>query len=224
MEFPSLFDFIPEPEPAPKARPAREPEEEKEGEASGATALVPVAGPLNPVREVIQDIEVLRRVLDERGDQPLTMLGEELLSQGYINVEQLERAIRIQQKHGGKTRIGEILVSTGAITQELLDFILARRLGVPSVNLRRLKISSSAVRLVPKILASKYTLMPCLIHRNQIVVAMENPMDQNALKALRFACERHILTVKASRLDIEWAIPQYYKDIRNYKGPADQWL
>ena len=219
MEFPPLFDPSPEPEVAKPRKPSgREDAQEKPG-----TTLATVSGPLSPVKEIIRDVEVLKNALDRRSHPTFSMIGEDLLALGYITPEQLDRALRIQVKHGGKQRMGEILVSTGAVTRDQIDFVLARRLGVPAVDLRHFKVSPAAVRMVPKVLASKFTLMPCMIHRNQIVVAMENPMDQNALKALRFACERHILTVMATKADIEWAIPQYYKDVRNYKGPADHW-
>ena len=216
MEFPALFDFEPEqpPEEKPAAVEAPAPQ----------TALAVVTEPVAPVVEVIRDVDVLKETLDKRASQPVPLIGEDLVSNGFVTREQLEKAVEVQQRFGSvKPRIGEILVSTGLIEQKDLDFILARRLGVPSVDLRHLKISSAALGLVPKALCRQFELMPCIIHRNQIVVAMANPMDQNALKALRFACERHVLAVMAPKEDIEWAIPHYYKDVRNYKGPSDGW-
>lgn len=216
MEFPALFEEPPVSEATPDT--ARKPEET----APPTTALAVFSRPALPVLEIIQDAGVLRNVLDKLTRHPISMIGEELLSGGFITPAQLEQAIRIQA--GSKLRIGEILVSTGAVDQDTIDFILARRLGVPSVDLRKLEIAPEAISLVPKLLASMHTLMPCLIHRNHLVVAMENPMDQNALKALRFACGKHVLAVLAPREDIEWAIGQRYKELRKDQSPLDHWI
>lgn len=205
IEFPELIDDIPASESNIVQKKGKSIDEDD------PQAFVPQPP------EPIKDVEVLKRVLDLRFNQPIPRIGELLLADGVINRKQFENALLRQQQYGAtKPRFGEILVSSGAVKQNTLDSVLARRLGVPLVDLRHLKISPPAVSVIPRFLSSRYVLMPCLIHSNQIVVAMQNPMDQNALNALRFACERHILTVMAPREDIEWAISQHYKELRKH--------
>lgn len=216
MEFPDLFDDPPEPEKPKKAQ-------KKAEEPILTTAVTVTSGPLPPVKEIIRDLEVLKNTLDKQTRHPISMLGEELLSEGFITAPQLEKAIRIQEKLKG-SRLGEVLVSIGAVSQETVDFILARRLGVPTVDLRRMTVDPDALRQVPILLAKKHVLLPCLIHNSNLVVAMENPMDLSAPMALRFVCGRHILAVMAPRADIEWAIDQRYKELRRERIQVTHWV
>ncbi|NNM83525.1 MAG: hypothetical protein HKL98_13120 [Burkholderiales bacterium] len=194
-----LLDFPGMPQPGivpPEETPAHPPEPEAPPQAPGG----------------IHDPDLLKQMLDHQSPSPISQIGEDLIAHGLVKEEHLQKALQIQKRYGAiKPRIGEILVSTGLVDQKDLNFILAKRLGVPAVDLRNLRIPQSVVGLVPMELCQRFTLMPCLIHRNQIVVAMQDPMDQNALKALRFACERHILAVMAPKDDIEWAINEYYQ-------------
>ncbi len=174
------------------------------------------SGPEAPLRTPggIHDSDLLKQMLDHPSPSPISQIGEDMIAHGLVKEEHLQKALQIQKRYGSiKPRIGEILVSTGLVDQKDLNFILAKRLGVPAVDLRNLRIPQSVIGLVPMELCQRFTLMPCLIHRNQVVIAMQDPMDQNALKALRFACERHILAVMAPKDDIEWAINHYYQKV-----------
>lgn len=205
MEFPLLFE---EPEPVEIEPPAPE---TIEAPKTPGTALAVISGPIAPIREIIEDSSVLKSVLDN--PHPIALLGDDLVAGGHVTREQLEQAIRVQAHSGGK-RIGEILVAAGAVDQETVDFVLARRLGMPAVDLRKLDIDPDAQALVTKLQARKHTIMPCLIHRNRLVVAMENPLDHGALKPLEFVCGKHVLGVLAPREDIEWAIERHYREVR----------
>lgn len=72
----------------------------------------------------ILDDEIL---LAEPGDEerPVPRLGQYLLDYQFITGEQLKHALLVQRSsigHGQPRRIGDILLSTGAITAERLDF------------------------------------------------------------------------------------------------------
>lgn len=163
--------------------------------------------------KIISDADSLRQVLDRRTREPIAMLGEQLLSEGLITRDQLERAIRIQRESKDK-RIGEILVEAGAVASNAVDSALSARLGVPRVDLRQLQIEAEAVRLVPNLTARRLVLMPCFLHRGHMVVAMSNPLDHDALQALRFASGKYATSVYAEREEVEWAIDRYYKELK----------
>ncbi len=216
MEFPVLFD-----EPESDDQPGA-PEVSAQPEPSiPGTGLVVLSAPPAPVIEVISDADALRKALDK--PHPIAMLGNELISQGFITREQLDKAVLIQSGDR-KRRIGEILVETGAVSREIVDFALARRLGMPAVDLHKLDIDRDAVRLIPKILARKHMLMPCMIHRKRLVAAIENPTNHASLKPIEFACGMHVLGVLAPKKDIEWAIDHCYRNERKDKSPMDYWV
>jgi len=61
-------------------------------------------------------------------------LGELLVRENLISVQQLRKAQEDQQRHG--TRIGASLIKTGAIEESKLTDFLAKQYGVPAINLK----------------------------------------------------------------------------------------
>ncbi len=166
-----------------------------------------------PSGEIVRDADTLKQALDRQSSQPIALLGEQLVSQGLITREQLEKAISIQSASREK-RIGEILVEAGAVDGDAIDAVLAIKLGVPKVDLRSLKIDPEALKLVPNLVARRLVLMPCFLHRGQMVAAMKNPLDQEVLQQLRFTTGKRAFPVSADREAIEWAIDRYYRELR----------
>ena len=74
-------------------------------------------------------------------------LGEFLVGDDPVSPEQLDYALDFQAVHGGT--LGQILVRLGFATQEQVTSALARKYGVPSVDLERLRLSRAVCRLLP---------------------------------------------------------------------------
>jgi len=85
-------------------------------------------------------------------------LGELLVRENLISVQQLRKAQEEQQKTG--TRIGSALVKTGAIEESKLTDFLSRQYGVPAINLRDFDIDPDILKLVPKEVAEKHLVIP----------------------------------------------------------------
>lgn len=166
-----------------------------------------------PAGEIVSDADALKQALDRQSSQPIALLGEQLVFQGLITRGQLEKAISIQSSSREK-RIGEILVEAGAVDGDAIDAVLAIKLGVPKVDLRSLQIDPEALKLVPNLVARRLVLMPCFLHRGQMVAAMQNPLDQEVLQQLRFTTGKRAFPVSADREAIEWAIDRYYRELR----------
>jgi type II secretory ATPase GspE/PulE/Tfp pilus assembly ATPase PilB-like protein len=88
--------------------------------------------------------------------------------------------------------------------------VLARKLGIPVVNLARFKIDPNAIRLVDGAFAHAHRLIP--IHRSAagLVIATDNPLDHAAIEGLRFRTQQTIIPVLANRREIESALETYY--------------
>ncbi len=166
-----------------------------------------------PASEIVSDADALKKALDRQSSQPIALLGEQLVLQGLITRDQLEKAISIQSSSREK-RIGEILVEAGAVDGDAIDAVLAIKLGVPKVDLRSLQIDPEALKLVPSLVARRLVLMPCFLHRGQMVAAMKNPLDQEVMQQLRFTTGKRTFPVSADREAIEWAIDRYYRELR----------
>src|ERR1043166_7326712 len=85
-------------------------------------------------------------------------LGELLVRENLISVQQLRKAQEEQQKSGA--RIGTALVKTGAIEESKLTDFLSKQYGVPAINLKEFDIDPEIVRLIPKDLAEKDLVIP----------------------------------------------------------------
>jgi len=75
-------------------------------------------------------------------------LGEMLIEENLITAEQLDKALELQRKQGGK--LSELLVSQGLVKAEELAAVLSVQLNVPLIDLKRHKVQPDALRLIPE--------------------------------------------------------------------------
>ena len=84
-------------------------------------------------------------------------LGELLVRENLISVQQLRKAQEEQQKSGA--RIGTALIKTGAIEESKLTDFLSKQYGVPAINLKDFDIDPEMIKLVPKDVAEKHLVI-----------------------------------------------------------------
>jgi type IV pilus assembly protein PilB len=113
-----------------------------------------------------------------------TKIGAILLSENLITEEQLQKAIEIQKKEGG--RLGSILVKLGYIDEVKIAEFLSQQYGVPFVDLKSKQIDPKILSLIPKDLCKKYMVVPFDRAGNTLHVAIVDPSNAYALEDLRF--------------------------------------
>ena len=153
--------------------------------------------------------EQLHQAIAHQEKQPVLRLGEALIQLDLLTEEQLEEALN-KQKENRTLRLGQILVDMDIVDERTLKGTLAKKLGIPYVNLTKFNFDPNAIRLISAPLARKFTLMPLCIHDGMLVVALEDPMNTKALDELRFVTQMKILPAMASREDILQAHTSYY--------------
>ncbi len=162
----------------------------------------------------IGDILVERRVVDMhqleaaiklQAGKPVRRLGEVLIESGMITDGQLRDALDEQKRRRGKP-LGEILVGMGLLDTDTIREVLARKLGIPHVDLAKFRIEESAFTAVPLALILEHHVMPLYKAGGELVVAMENPLDARVIDALRFASQLKIVPVLATLDDIDRAL------------------
>ena len=141
-------------------------------------------------------------------------LGELLVRENLISVQQLRKAQQEQQKTG--TRIGTALIKTGAIEESKLTDFLSKQYGVPAINLRDFDIDPEIIKLVPKDVAEKHLVIPVNRAGPSLIVAMCDPSNIYAVDDLKFLTGYNIESVVASEPSIREAIERYYAE----KGPS----
>jgi len=110
-------------------------------------------------------------------------LGGLLLEAGLITQDQLAQALHEQSQVGD--RLGEILVRRNVVSEEHILQTLSLQLGIPRYIPGNGTIESEAIAAVPWDVAAKYNVLPLEVRDNEILVAMADPLNLDALDDLR---------------------------------------
>ncbi len=154
-------------------------------------------------------------------------IGEMLLAQGYINQEQLDKALE-NQKTTGK-RLGRTLVDLGFMPEERLIEILSRQFEVPYVRLENFAIDSDAYNYLPEDLCKTYKVAPLFVSKTEderkvqrvaLTIAMTDPTNMRVINIVKFKVKMEVDVVMASETDVVKAIERVFAG----HGPAEESL
>jgi type IV pilus assembly protein PilB len=135
-------------------------------------------------------------------------LGQLLLASNIISEEQLNEALTLQRRGGG--RLGTNLVKLGHITEEKLVTFLSRQYGVPSVNLSDFKVDQSVLKLVPIDIAGKNLIMPVARVGATLTIAMADPSNVFAIDDVKFMTGYNVEVVVSNESSILDALARHY--------------
>ncbi len=146
------------------------------------------------------------------GQQMLTSskmrIGELLIKQGYINEEQLNKALE-EQKHLG-TRLGKTLVKLGYMNEERLIEVLSSQLELPYVKLDNFVIDPVVAAYVTEEICRSYKLIPLYESKNALTIAMVDPTNAHAVDVIKFKSQMDVDIVMSSEKDILAAIDRLF--------------
>jgi type IV pilus assembly protein PilB len=135
-------------------------------------------------------------------------LGELLLREKIITVEQLQTASEFQKKNS--LPVGTSLVQLGYISEEEIAQALSRQLGYPYIDLDQFEVYPEVINLIPSDVAKKYAVMPIHRIRSFLTLAMVDPTDLEVIEDIRFRTGLSIQPVIASESGVINAINKYY--------------
>ncbi len=148
-------------------------------------------------------------------------LGEMLVKAQLISEIQLEEAIKIQRREGGK--LGSIVVRQGFCSDQDIVSFLGMQYGVPAADLDQWPaIEASVIALVPSELANKHKVLPLQRSGNVLTLAMSDPTDIFAMDDVRFHTGYNIDPVVSSEMGLVRAIERYYGGSSALKLREDQ--
>ncbi len=168
--------------------------------------------------QATRDILPLTAPLDDERLQPAAgryapvkrLLGQELLGASLVDPEDLEAAL-LQQAEKGQP-LGETLLEMGVISEEeLLPFIEAQ-LGVPGVRLRDGVLDPEALRIIPREVSERLGVLGLFAVRNTLTVAMEDPLDLDAIDELELRTSLQVRPVFAFGRSIRKMLERGYQD------------
>ncbi len=123
-------------------------------------------------------------------------IGEMLVQEGLVTIDQLNRALEDQQQSG--ERIGEALVKLGIVGEDTLLEFIARQFHCPQVNLSKLNTPKEVAALIPLDIMHKYQAVPFGIMGNTLNVAMADPGNLFVIDDIRFLTRKNIRVHVAS--------------------------
>ncbi len=135
-------------------------------------------------------------------------LGELLVKAGKINKDQLKQALSKQREEGG--RLGTNLVKMNLLSENELVEFLSKQFNVSAINLSRVEVDESVVKIIPADVARKYTIMPVSKTGAKVTIAMLDPTNVFAMDDIKFMTGYNVEPVIASETAIRVAIEKYY--------------
>src|SRR5574342_1122354 len=141
-------------------------------------------------------------------------LGELLVRENLISLQQLQKAQAEQRKTGG--RIGSLLVKQGSIAEAELTNFLSKQYGVPAIGLKDFEIDEEVIRLIPRATAEKHQVVPVNRAGSSLIIAMGDTSHIFAIDDIKFLTGYNVEVVVASEQAIREAIEKYYAE----KGPS----
>jgi type IV pilus assembly protein PilB len=136
-------------------------------------------------------------------------LGQLLVNSRIISEDQLNEAIGLQRKQGG--RLGTNLVKLGYINEENLVSFLSKQWGVPAVNLSDYRIDPSVLKLIPYEIARKYLIVPVARVGATLTIATADPSNVFVIDDVKFMTGYNVEVVVAGESSVTNAISSYYK-------------
>ncbi len=136
-------------------------------------------------------------------------LAQLLLDQGTVSREQLERAIAKQKQTGAF--LGEILIQENIIDENSFLSFLAKYCKIPHLSLLDYLIDRDILNLVPQETCLKYRLLPIDKMGRNLTVAMVNPLNAEALQAVRELCpELQVRPILCAYNHFETVVKKYF--------------
>ena len=135
-------------------------------------------------------------------------LGDQLIASNLITEAQLTKALEMQRDSGGL--LGEVLISTGALTEQALAHALASYFGFDVANLRRDNVDPTMTSYLSEDVARQYVAFPVRVEDDNLYIAVAEPSEE-LRNTLSKASGKPVKLLIAPLSDVRWAIDSNYR-------------
>ncbi len=137
-----------------------------------------------------------------------TRLGELLVREKLISLQQLRQAQDEQRKTG--TKLGYALAKLGFITDGEITNFLSSQYRVPAIDLSQVEPDKELTKLVTREVCERHHIIPVARSGSSVTVAMADPTNLNAIDDIKFLTGYNVDVVVASEGAITEAIEKAY--------------
>ena len=143
--------------------------------------------------------------------------GDILREYDLVSQEQLEVALKLQKETG--KRLGDVLVSINALTPTQLAEMLAIQFDFQFVQLDRYKVQAEAIKLIPKNVAERLSVVPLEIEEDgTLVVTMADPLDLPSQDEIKMLTGHNLRVTISGRDDIKRNLHRLYDLTTSMEG------
>ncbi|HEY9289026.1 MAG TPA: GspE/PulE family protein [Candidatus Dormibacteraeota bacterium] len=136
-------------------------------------------------------------------------LGELLLENGLLTLEQLDAALGEQRRR--RQPLGQVLLAQGLVEEKALARVLSQHFKVPLIDFTRTRVEKDALALIPEAYAREHAILPVRLDKDELEVATVDPGDLALFAELKVLTRKRIKPLLGVRSEIEQAIGQFYK-------------
>jgi type IV pilus assembly protein PilB len=137
-------------------------------------------------------------------------LTEILIDNKLITREQLDQALELQKNKGG--RLSKIIIELGLAKESDLAFVLSQGLGLPLIDLKRIKIDPDVLKIIPAKICYHYQIIPISKMGSTLTIAMADPLNIFAIDTLRDLTGFQMNPIISTTEQIIQAIDQFFPD------------
>ena len=137
-------------------------------------------------------------------------LGDLLIAAGVITEEDVQKGLALQK--GTKDRLGTVLIKNNIITEMQLIEALQMQLGIEFIDLTKVSIPTEMAQALPKNIAAQYQIVPIKLVKDELFLAMSDPLNFYAIEEAKRATRRRIHPLVATAAGIEHAILVLYSN------------
>jgi len=136
--------------------------------------------------------------------------GALFLAEGMVSREQLEEQLNASGKF--ESYLGQVLREATKVTAQAVDEFLAKTYTVPSVDLRKVKISAKLARLVPPSVAIAHRIVPIEKFGSILCVATSAPNNPALVAEIRRQTGCLVKLVRCPDAQMQFLLSKLYPD------------
>jgi DNA-binding response OmpR family regulator len=150
-------------------------------------------------------------------------LGKILLQRKLVSQQELDNALRNQQKSPSPAPLASQLIEEGTVQEVDVLRALSEQHGVPGIDLTQIAILLEHLDLVPRPLAETNKILPVLVRGDRIFLAAADPHEKRVVDELEFVTGKKVYSYIAVHATLLKAITAAYdakeRGERHYLGP-----
>jgi len=137
-------------------------------------------------------------------------LEQILIYDQILSQEDLDRALAEQAQSGGQ--LSRILVKMKLVDEDDLTHVLSKGLGIPPIDISRLKIDPDVIKIIPKAVAEKNQIMPVSKIGANLTLAMADPLNIFVIDNIQEITGMKIIPIIGRPPQIQATIEKYYSE------------